>query len=461
MRGVPSPIVRLSSLSAVALWTQPIFPVTLGILMFVLIGCASGDHSLGVPTSADSQPPIIRILQPAVGARVEGDTLMVDVEYADQGSGIAVNSFLVRINEQEYTGSFDQHSRGASGRIRLTQPLPLGEIRLVIQIADRAGNVGRSERSLLNPGRGAITISSMVRPDGEMTVVALSPNGMNLAVGRADGTVRLWDLASGTTRDHGVLSAHARPVSALAFSPDNTRLASGSRDGTVRIWNVNTPETKEQGLFRGHRMKVVSLAFAPGGRVLASGSWDQSVRLWEIGSDEIKPSTVLDMQRRVPTSLAFAPEGKVLAIGGNDGAIVLRSLGTNLGEQTVLARHSRQILSIGFPREGGRLVSTGADKTVCVWELGRKPALRFVMDSLRETSGQVALLTDGLTVVSVATDGRLLTWNLASAERVAEAVLPGLPNIFARAANGTYVAIAYSSGVAYVLRLNSPGLDDH
>lgn len=83
------------------------------------------------------------------------------------------------------------------------------------------------------------------------------------------------------------------------------------------------------------------------------------------------------------------------------------------------------------------------------------------MDSLRETSGQVALLTDGLTVVSVATDGRLLTWNLASAERVAEAVLPGLPNIFARAANGTYVAIAYSSGVAYVLRLNSPGLDDH
>lgn len=55
-----------------------------------------------------------------------------------------------------------------------------------------------------------------------------------LAVGVADGTVRLWDLA--THKSIFIFRGHTDTVSGVLFSPDNTFIASGSRDKTVCFW---------------------------------------------------------------------------------------------------------------------------------------------------------------------------------------------------------------------------------
>lgn len=66
--------------------------------------------------------------------------------------------------------------------------------------------------------------------------MAVSPNGKTVASAEADGSVRLWDLATG--KDQRRFQGHQGQVTYLAWSADGKTLASGSSDTTVLVWAV-------------------------------------------------------------------------------------------------------------------------------------------------------------------------------------------------------------------------------
>ena len=58
--------------------------------------------------------------------------------------------------------------------------------------------------------------------------------------GRFDGTLRLWDAASGTPlRD---LEGHYGTVNSVAFSPDGRFIVSGGWDSTLWFWDAASGE---------------------------------------------------------------------------------------------------------------------------------------------------------------------------------------------------------------------------
>jgi WD40 repeat protein len=59
-----------------------------------------------------------------------------------------------------------------------------------------------------------------------------------VATAGADGTARIWDVASGKL-EH-VLRGHTESVVSVEFSPDGARLLTGSADGTARVWRADT-----------------------------------------------------------------------------------------------------------------------------------------------------------------------------------------------------------------------------
>jgi WD40 repeat protein len=93
-------------------------------------------------------------------------------------------------------------------------------------------------------------------PDGQKIAAGLDPNPASVVLCRPDGR-RLRTLSVGNTT-----------ITSLAFSPDGARVAAGCKDGTVYVWNAATGA--RLGKWRLENMQLLAMAFSPDGRTLVT-----------------------------------------------------------------------------------------------------------------------------------------------------------------------------------------------
>ncbi len=106
--------------------------------------------------------------------------------------------------------------------------------------------------------------------------LAFSPDGVVLAGGFNDGSVRVWRVSNGVLLYN--LKAHMPTDVYIVFSPDGKTLASASNDARIRFWRVDDGDFLYDS--SGDLSSVRGIAFSADGSTLVSVSYDYTVRFW-------------------------------------------------------------------------------------------------------------------------------------------------------------------------------------
>lgn len=246
--------------------------------------------------------------------------------------------------------------------------------------------------------------------------VAFSPDPADprMVTAQDDGTIRLWDVATGG--QIAVLGDRAAPAYTLAFSPDGRLLASGSGSAVV-LWDAAI--SGPVGRFEGHTGSVRALAFSADGTLLASGGDDGSIRVWDLVS--ATPLAVLDGHTAAVLEVAFSPDATLLSSASEDGTVRLWDVaGTG---STVLDERADPVRALAFSASGDLLITGGG-------------------------------VPDGSGAVSGA---RLHLWDVAQQAPLGEVVLPGgagsAVTDMLLADSGTVLAVITANSTHSVLHL--------
>jgi WD40 repeat protein len=199
--------------------------------------------------------------------------------------------------------------------------------------------------------------------DENVVPLAFSPDGRVLASacgfrvmqgGCKDPSIKLWIFATGEPA--GKLMGHKTGVRALAFSPDGLLLASGGEDATVRLWNTAAgAQTRSIPMTLG----AYALSFSPDGKQLAAQE-NQVIHVIDVASG-------LDLHSlRQPyggTGVAFAPDGRWLASTGSEPHLTLWNVATwSLAHR--VPNEALNCSSVAFSPDGALLAAACSDNTV-------------------------------------------------------------------------------------------------
>lgn len=240
--------------------------------------------------------------------------------------------------------------------------------------------------------------------DGPALTFAWDRRSSLLASGGQDGTVRIWDVATGAERAVLPVGAQGNWVEHLSWDSRTDRLAA-SAGKAVQVWSQGEggcflPQTE----IPSHKTTVSALAWMPQGDGLVSacygGAW-----LWRIGEEQ--PLRTFPYAGAV-LSIAVTPDGQYLASGNLDASVHLFKIADDRNWH--MSGYPVKVRAVAFDRTGLNLWTVSGPSLIA-WNMKR-----FEGNSGRLFKGHLGWIQDLAchptlpTVATVGEDGLLCLW---------------------------------------------------
>lgn len=211
----------------------------------------------------------------------------------------------------------------------------------------------------------------------------------------------------------------AGAVTTLAVSRDGSRIASGHADGTLALWERATG--KRLSSVKAHGAEVTHIVFARSGTMLFTAGKDKSAVPEALGwllikQDEITPAATphRHISERV-LCLAVSPDGDVVYAGGQTGVLAKIHL-TDARQSLSIRAEPTAIVAVATSSAGGAVLTASSEGTIRRWMPNLTPQ---PLESKFAANGAVSALgvfADGLPALGFASGGLQLTRKGAGTE---------------------------------------------
>ncbi|MCA9933857.1 MAG: winged helix-turn-helix domain-containing protein [Anaerolineales bacterium] len=298
--------------------------------------------------------------------------------------------------------------------------------------------------------------------DGAVHGVAFLPQGEQALSASADGTLILWDVASGDIMNRfmghegDVWDVAVRPGCDLAQA--DCQAISAGEDGSLILWDVAAGSVIRR--FGGHAGPVYALAISPDGRTALSGSADSSLILWDIESGSMihhlqglrtAESTAADNEEAPHTEghrgpvrdVIFAPDGRTAYSVADDLRTIYWDLEAGLPLRA--DAFNAGLYSVALSPDGRYVLLGRSDSQLILWSpYYGQPLLALLGHTSRIQA--VAFSPDGHQAISGSADGTMRLWDLRSGAEMRSMIVNGSALDVALSSNGKMILLAGASG---------------